>query len=468
MGQDLRSAPVARGLRSGAGGRRPSAAKATVRGWLHGRILHHATPVVAALLVTSGALLGGYNSAAGRCLACLTMVALSIFLLLLGPPTLGSWRRALPILAPSLTAIAWALLSALVSAPLAPDMLPASLLGVIAGWLALLCGWLLALRPKRVGPLVDLLLLLNLTFLLAGLVMRALDAGSRFDFWTLSWHGRFAGTIGNSNTTAAVAGACALLATGRSAALVRSRGRLVGRADAPRLFLLLLGLVIAFGALLATASRFVALLSAVGVIALGGWTLWRQRERLARIVPIVAVAAVLVGTLLIQRADLLVERYGALGTEGVARVAMWRHYAGLAAESPWLGYGHGGFAVANTMGLRPGTALSLEPVGSAHDIVLQLILAAGIPYALLMIGAAVALALRLLHTVRERHWSPILLGLIGAVGVILGTAMIDIALDVPAGIILAMFLAGLAWGQADGPEGYRRGTRRRRQASSTA
>lgn len=443
-----RSAPVAPALRGQQ--TRAAAVRTTERGWLGGRMLHHAIPVIAAAIVSSGALLGGYNSAAGNAVACIVTAALLILLLLAEPPSFAMWRSAAPILAVIGASVAWVLFAAIMVPPLAPDLWEPQMLGIGATIAALLSGWVIGLVPKRIPAVLDLLLGFNSLYLLAGLAIRSSDLGSRFDFWTTSWHGRFAGTIGNSNATAAVAGSVAVIALARLLATVPSGGRRMQDRERLRQAGYGFYLLIALGAALATASRLAALATAIALAGLTIWGVVRHRRRIPRILPVLGGVAVLLMVLLGWYADLLAQRYQAIGVEFSARERMWSHYWELAQASIWFGYGHGSFATLNAFSLHDiATAEALSPVNSAHDIGLQMLLNAGLPYVLLVSVAAGLVIARMVAHSRSRLWSLDLTGIVLALSVIFAVALIDIVLDVPATTILALFLGGLLWGRAD-------------------
>ena len=90
-------------------------------------------------------------------------------------------------------------------------------------------------------------------------------------------------------------------------------------------------------------------------------------------------------------------------------------------------------------------------VNSAHDLPLQLILSGGLPYAALLAAAAGIAAWRVLRFVWRRPVAAQDAGMLCACALLLALSMIDIVLDVPTTIGVALFLAGALWGRAIAP-----------------
>lgn len=426
----------------GESGRR--AARTTARGWLTGRFAHHLLPAAAALAVTTGILLRGFNDATGRAQAALLASVLVAFLLLLTPPLRRYWRGVAPVFAIIAAALGWSCLAAWIGPALAPDLFLTHWLGSVAGALMLLAGWLVGLRPAQVAPTVAWLVALNAIVLLVALVLRSMVAGAAFDYWTFAWHGRFAGTIGNSNTTAALAGALAAIALSRLIALVPIHGRPMPPRAAMAAVAWGAAITVAVAAQAATASRFAMLATLVAmpaVIRLGRPGMFRRRRR---VVPGIVLGGLF--ALLVFTTSDLDMRFASLGTELDARIRMWTHYGAVAFGSPWLGYGAGSFAAVNAAALDdPLLAVALWPVRSAHTLPLQLMLVAGLPY-LALLGWA---GWRVARRVAAAGWTLPRIGLAAGVAIIVAQSLVDIALDVPAATMLTLFLAGLLWGESD-------------------
>lgn len=145
----------------------------------------------------------------------------------------------------------------------------------------------------------------------------------------------------------------------------------------------------------------------------------------------------------------LLARFDTLGSEALVRSMMWDHYLDLAAAAPLQGYGPGSFPTLNAATLdNPLTARSLWFVNSAHNLFLQIALAGGIPYLILMIWAGWRILTPVGQLARRGQLPVDTLGTFAFVLLILSCATVDIALDVPAVILVTLFLTGLLWGRA--------------------
>lgn len=393
----------------------------------------------------------GYDSASGKAVSAVTNgLALSLAAFRF-PPSPRFRAAAWPLLACAALAFLWAALphSGLLPFPgnpvtLAPDMAMAEMVGYWAGVAALFCGALAARDARGRGIALLLLATAISLILLFGLILRFTPLGEWTDYGLLARQGRFLSTVGNSNVTAALAGASSLLAlwplvdrqplglTGRRVILLR----------------IAMGAVLAINltAMVATASRFTIIVFFLGALCL----LWpgmkarptRDRTLIAGLTIAVALAAFFFA----PSADLLSTRLGRLGVESGDRLFMWLHYADLALAAPVYGYGYGGFSSLNSAMLTSLEAASaLSTVNSPHNILLQLVLVGGLPYALL-IGAAAALWLRdFFARVKSKRLSAHRAAPLAALALLLASAMVDISLDYPVAITITLFLAGLLW-----------------------
>ncbi|CAN5198189.1 hypothetical protein BH10PSE13_BH10PSE13_04550 [soil metagenome] len=416
----------------------------------------HSVPITSfafAAVLSAPALCRGFDSQAGMAISFLLNGALLTALTLVCPPTPLAARQIRPAVVLVACAIGWAMLATWVGNGRWTEFATPRLLSLCSGFAALLCGLLFGVANERRGitRLLDLILGFNCILLLLGLAFRYSDtAEGMLDYWTLSRLGRFTGTIGNSNVTAALSGSLCLYAFWRFIATTnrRTAGRERGL-DAIRAPLYGLAAFLTLGTIVATASRFsiVVLALLMAVIALG------RRQRLARLLfrpslpnlILTGVLAMLVAFLIADYGDMLGARFGRLLPELDYRAELWRHYGQIAAESPWLGYGLGSFQSVNAHFLSsPRFAEKAFAINSPHDLPLQLLLVGGWPYLFLLVAAAICIVKSILRTMRNSDHR-----IFGAmIAMLLATSLVDIVLDMPVTVSLAMALTGLLWGQS--------------------
>jgi hypothetical protein len=415
-------------------------------------------PVTVALALSSGILFNGFNSAGGQAVSCIINCATLILLLLVRPLSLKRWKIALPVLSLIGLATVWAVFAsgfpaigpgALLPEPFAPDFLALGFLSQIGGIAALLCGVVIGGAHRSRATVVDALVILCCLYLIVGLIFRATGTEGVLSYWTVERDGRFQGTVGNVNVTAAVAGVVAILALSRLIAYLEDVGarQLIG-AGLIRAALYCFALLVAMGTAFATASRFTNVLT-VGLL-IGLVLLCRRRGKrsLRGSRPVLIATAFILLLLLAQFTGLLVERFDTLGAGARQRQAMLEHYFSIAMLSPLYGYGWGSFPSINAH--FPGTlqfAQASWSVNSAHNILLQLWLNAGVPYLLLIVGSF-ALGVRQVVLALNRCWTTDDIGIGMAALLIVACAMIDIALDVPATTTLGLLFTGMLWGRA--------------------
>jgi hypothetical protein len=436
------------------GARRPSATLASGRR----RLLAQALPLLVAGVLASGLVFNGFNSAAGQAIGAILSCLMLAAVILDRAPDVRLWRAMLPVLVPALTGIAWLALGAAglhpwpttQAVPLAPDLAGPELVGAAGALAALVAGGLLGADRRLVFRILVLVIALACCSFVAGLVIREAGGAGALGYWTAERRGRFAGTIGNVNTLAAVAGGVLLLSLALGAqSVLAAGGAWKGVARTPAWLGFALAAALASGTMVLTAARF-PLVMLVSVLLLGaGWVAIRSRRVPRGLPAFAAVALLLLALIGWANSDLLTERLGSTGSDGLVRLQMWSHYWQLAWESPLYGYGAGSFPALNEARLdSPALARSLWIVNSPHNILLQLMLAGGLPYLLLIVAAAGMLAwpvARLMVSPAARAEDA---GLCGWVILVLGCAMVDLALDVPGMVTLTLFLAGLLWGRA--------------------
>jgi O-antigen ligase len=415
------------------------------------------SPGPIALVLGVGLFLNGFDGTVGQAVACLVNSLLLMVLILSRPPSLRFWRRTAPVLRFAGGALAWLVIvhfSAFwmpgAGVPLAPDMFLPKFLSILAGLAALLVGARAGWRGRRRQDLIDALLVVISVHLALAVILRALPHGGVWDSWMLVRDQRFAGLIGNPNVTAAVCGAAALLAVASGLGLVSRRARGAGRqTDGARAMLYGGALLLALSSQLLTAARFPVLmtLGLMALLMLGERRRIRLRAR--QFVPALATAGTIVVALLILYSDLWLERFASLGGEAGMRMQLWSQFASAVWDAPMLGYGAGSFSALNAHILSDNVgAPATWTVNSPHNLLLQLLLNGGLPYAALLILAAVRLVGDINSRWPWRTWDALQRGLALAVILFVACSMVDIVLDFPATTGLMLFLAGIAWGQA--------------------
>lgn len=413
-------------------------------------------PVAVPLAMVSGMLFRGFDNAEGWTACSLINALTLICVLVLRPPPLSFWRQMRPLLILVGLAVLW-LLIVQFGIPIipfadrpvafAPDMFVPALAGWLAGLYAFVIGALMALNRSDERRMMNMLLFSICGVLLIGLIVRRFGGQEALDYWSLSRQGRFAGTIGNANVTAVVAGMMTLLATGRILQLVR------GLSGTPRERTVAVSLLchgaawlIAMVALISTASRAPILLTAVMLAVLAFRTFGKGPIDWRRWALYAAPALILI--VVIGQADLLQQRLGSTSGEWSARLSLWAQYWDVVMLSPFYGYGLGGFQGINLFAMPSiRFAEGAWIVNSPHSIVLQLMVVGGIPYLLMMSAMAwrVVRATALHYAVVP--WSILRWSVTLAIALALACAMIDIMLDVTSTIVLVLFLTGLLWGR---------------------
>jgi O-antigen ligase len=407
----------------------------------------HAAPgamMALALVPSAGILLGGFNSMFGNGLVALAYGATLAILCLRAPPGLRFWRRGAQALGLALAAVVWAAMSLALGTPVAPDLGLSGLVGCLGMIAALLCGALLGFRRARLSDFSDAVVLFGVLGLVVGCVLLRGD-DAPLVIWRGEFEGRFRGTLGNANASGAAYGAMAALALARALTTLAQGGRALPRRLKAGGYALLT--VLLLGGLVITASRSGMVLAVVALGLVGVTAIARKKgaQPLLLVVP-VAVAAMAIGA---GYGDLLYARFGHLPGEVAVREVIWRHNWAVARQALWLGYGVDAFPEINTRslaGIRETQAIWMT--NSPHNIVLRLVIDAGLPYLLLILASAIVIAAQVALAARRRGIALDEVALIAAIAVILGSAMVDIALEVPALAALMFSCAGLLWGRS--------------------
>lgn len=404
------------------------------------------TPV-AVTLVLAGLFDRGFDDALGRSIECALCSVAALLVLAAVPVPRAFWRgHARPLLMIA-AAMGWLVVVQIVrlrqatgpaSMPIAPDLFAARFLGALAGGWALVVGLLLGRRAGGDGGPQRWLLMLVTGHAACGLALFALPDNPWPTIDTM-WLGRFAGLIGNANVTAVVCGVGCILAWGEGLRIAMA-GR-VGVAESVAIGLCAVALAINAVALILGASRTVTVCVAFALVVL----MWPRRGDDRRRLGMAALALLVAVGGMAVLARPLVDRWTALPGDGAVRSALWGRFAQLVPGAWATGYGPGALPTAQAFAATDATRYSAWSVNSPHQIVLQLLLVGGLPYALLLVAAAAGMARDAMRGYRrwavDRRTCALLLSL----AVIAIDAAVDIVLDVPVGYALAALLAGLAW-----------------------
>lgn len=331
-------------------------------------------------------------------------------------------------------ALVWAVLASLAASGLAPDLAGHGAVGFLGGALTLLLAVIVGARRASIGPALEALVVAGSLDIAIGLLLRASRDYDLFPIWELWRSNRFLGTTNNANVTATICGTVAVLALHR----LLAAGRRGGGLATPKNVGLILALVGSIAALGYTASRAGLALTGVGLAIV----IAHHRQRLGLTMGIGIVALSLV-------TGRVLERFGFLERGIADRQDIWAHFGAIALQSPVFGYGLGSFPMINAA--YPGdsiTAGKLWTVNSPHNLVLHLMLDAGIPYLLLLSAAAILILWPIAIALGRRRIGGDVIAALAAAAIPTGSSMVDIAVEMPAIAAMVLILVGLCWGQA--------------------
>lgn len=416
------------------------------------RLPVHMTGALASLAISVGVLFGGMNDRAGEAMLSALGCGIAGLAILRTPPSVDFWRTAAPIAGCTALAAIWALVplclpdGVMSDGPLAPDLAALGAISLV-GYLA----WFLAgaALAQQAGPsrwAIDSLLILGTIVFAAGLAIREIGSTDAWDIWRVRSDGRFTGTFNNANVAGAYCGMLAALAFGQ--VIASGAGQRATTATQLRRILCGTAAAFALGACALTGSRSAIACTLAALLLIAIPRMRRPNTRRRALVAVAVVVAIVAIAVVAGISDTVIDRLATDRASSAERASMWRHYAALAAQAPWFGYGLGVFPDLNMAMLAgPRMAGELWMVNSPHNLILQLLLQGGIGYLLAIMAAAGCVAWGMLRRGGARPWDPNRPGIVAAIIVAVGCAMVDIALDVPAMIALTVFLAGLAWGR---------------------
>lgn len=400
----------------------------------------------------------GMNGPVLGAAAAVLEIVLAIVMLLLLRPDAGFWTRAWPVflfVAASLVwialpAVAPGLLGARSNPYIAPDLVLSGLVRGFGTAAVLLAGAFLGYRRGLMRIALAWLVGLGNLLILVGLWIREFDPAHVWGYQKGILLDRFTGTLLNANASGCVFGVIALLGLGLTLALLRERDPVDPQPrETVQQVIAALAIVGGIGACAITGSRTALLLTLlIGVtLALSDRALRRFFQR--GFVIGVASALLLAAIAIFVSLDTGLDRLVMAKQDGADRVILWNHYYEMAAASPWFGYGPLAFSEANLASLQSmSDASNFWYVNAPHNVVLSLLLQGGWPYLILISLAIAIMFAHMLLTRRQSRADPRLKSVIGALLLILGCSIVDIALDVPAIVSLATALLAMGWGRA--------------------
>lgn len=421
-----------------------------------------ATPIPAiagpwpAMLIAPGILLQGFDNPVGQAVACLlASCALGIVVTSL-KPGYAIWRKFISKLCLIGGALVWLLGVACAQwmsdgadgLLLAPDLFAPNFLGILAGFwtlvLCILCGYGTGEKAENIDWIIWIV---SLHTILGLLQFSMFFAGMSHD-WSVIYRDRFAGLIGNSNVTACVCGVGCVLAWSKVLIKIDAKKGYGDPTWSLRDAIYLLTIAINACAIVLTASRIASLITFLAMMA-NIMVVSGNRKSSRKFVLALAVAGGAAALLQSQIASQLVDRMANSEADIATRMEIWQHYIRNASAAAWFGFGPGAFSSLNILTMpTDGTGRDFLSINSVHNTALQLLLVGGIPYLVLLLSAAGLIIRDILRSPHWRERDPTLVALALAAGVIPIAGSADIALDMPASIMVFAALAGLAWGRA--------------------
>lgn len=406
-------------------------------------------------VIAPGLFFRGFDNPMGQAVICLLTSLVLAGVALSAPPPVAFWRAHIKPLRLLAAALAWLLIVAATrlwlivpgsTFPLAPDLFAPKFLGTLAGLWALIIGLLCSRIARRWLSHGEWILLIITLHAAIGLGLSIPIGDGPLWEWGLFQEGRFVGLLANANVTACVCGAACILVW---SSVLHSWGDEPAAVGAGRIVSSLAALAINAVAVTLTASRLPVLLTliAMGLLAVMHARGHARRRRWA--IPWILLAG---GAILIVQSQLTANLFGRMDmieADFAVRWSMWAHFAESIPPALWTGYGSGAVASLNFYTLTEELAAQrLWMVNSPHNILIQLLIAGGLPYLVLMAAGAGLIARDILRSPAWRRGDVRFAALVLAAVVILLDGAFDIALDVPASVCLFAMLTGLAWGYA--------------------
>ncbi len=393
----------------------------------------------AVALTFFGLVAGGANSAlVSSIIASCQLLLAGVLLLLLG--TRSEETRS-PVLALAAFGIALTLgaLPLLIRLPgiLAPDLIPAVLLK-LAGYAATtITAFVLAATASGRRLMIGALTVGGLIFALWTIGSGLLQSTDSITAPHYHATGRFMGSLENANAMASVAGVLVLLGVGSAIGAWPETGLYdISARNAWSLGISLALIVLSIAIIGLAESRLTVLIVIVLALALvAPYRAHSQRHLTRTVIAALGLSVLVFGWR-------VVDRFGAVRHDWDARLSVYERLAAQVANSPVTGHGLGSFREVNIRSLTDSAGWDW---GAAHNIILQSLIEGGLLFTI-AIAATLCTILAMCVAGRERRRDdPLVRACFYAILLILGVAMIDIPLDVPAVAGLWSLLLGLVW-----------------------
>ncbi len=322
----------------------------------------------------------------------------------------------------------------------------------------------LAAEPRRAAAILSMFVFVVVAHAAAGLIAAATAQAGSQDPLALVQAREMAGTFGNRNTFATMAGMALVAAVALS---WRSSRRVLDRAGwslkvAARGLgvrglagALCLGgaIVILAAALLLTGSRGAVLATGFGFLVFGGLMMRRRRSRASwpGMVVSVALGAAVAFAAFLVFGDFLASRFAAGGLADPGRVFAARTTVLAILSSPWLGYGFGTFSTVFPM-FNDGSAGVWIAWDSPHNAYLELALELGVPGAALLIASMATVVLACARGARVREREAALPAAAAAVSALVALhAAVDFSLQSQGVALTFAMIVGAGFAQAVRP-----------------
>jgi hypothetical protein len=352
------------------------------------------------------------------------------------------------------------------SASLDPYLTIVELIKLAALGATFLIGAIFGADDERAKSLIRWLLGLGLAYSLWAFIDRVTNPAWLFDAPRSFDPNRLSASLVSANTAATFFGALTLLnlidldrkfqnyrpsgkTDGGKAVIRRIDIRRLERL-APKFALPLISLAAAATCLILTLSRGgISATAAVAIILIGSTGVARARQG-AMSAPAAATIAILVGIVLASFAlnlGSLQDRLNFLGSDTLARNAIFAAHLAAFSAAPASGYGLGSFAHLNLMIMDQANLAVLDLLGATHNIYVQWLEQAGLVGAVPMFTCIALIALQIARgAIRRRRMRPWLVGILAVLALFLIHGASDFALEVPAMAGLLSLLLGVGCG----------------------
>jgi O-antigen ligase len=379
--------------------------------------------------------------------ACLQAVACLLIMLALRDTVAAFWIRLAPAgaLFAILLAIGAAETAALAGrAPERQAMMAVELVKMGGAGAVFLMFALLGNERGRLRWLLAAFAVCGGTYALLSLWAYQLDPTHVFGVSKGLRFGRFTGTLLNANVAGCLFGVFGIVSLGWLQRLAEARRwTLAGTAA--------LMLMLCIGAVVQTRSRTAFVLTTSAVLLLVAVLLLRRQGSPPLAKAIVAgVGGVSLAVAIVAATQGLFSRFSVLGADWDTRMDSFAIYAKLSGQAPLWGFGPGSFTRLHAQQLTPDNATLLWNFNAAHCAPLQFWVEAGPVRAALLLGAVIYLAVFVTSSRGRPRDLQSLSGIL-ALGLIIASSLVDIALNVPAVAALAAALGGLIFGASAAP-----------------